>query len=367
MAGQGVLDAPPETDLPDIDWRVPPAGTVRWSVRVPSGRLAALACGRQDRPRVVLAPGITGSKEDFHFLFPVLASAGFRVESCDAAGQYESASAGPEHLPRRHRRWDYELFVDDLIAVLEQGTTPVHLVGHSFQGIVAQLVAVRRPDLVRSLTLLSSPPCVGDALEQVQGWGPLTAMVPAAAVARVVREGILRNVQHVPPGRQRFVTERFRLTRTDAHTASMRLLRHVPDVRRSLRETGIPVLSAVGAQDLWPLELHRRYADDIGAALDLHPGGHSPSETSPYELCGAMLALFEEAAHAPRPRPGPEGGERPGEPTAAQDLLRVGHREGVRGEEDPVPDGVRAHERPAGDGDPEGRVVPDPDAGRQLQ
>ena len=319
MAAHGaqVLEEPLETDLPDIDWRVPPTGSVRWSVRVPSGRLAALACGRTDRPRIVLAPGITGSKEDFHFLFPVLASTGLRVESCDAAGQYESASAGPEHLRPRRRRWDYDLFVDDLIAVLEQGSTPAHLVGHSFQGIVAQLVAVRRPDLVRSLTLLSSPPCVGDALGCVRAWGPLAAVVPAAAVAWTVRQGILRNVQHVPPGRQRFVTDRFRLTRTDAHAASMRLLRHVPDVRRSLRETGIPVLCAVGAQDLWPLELHRRYADDIGAAFSVHPGGHSPSETAPYELCGDMLALFDEAARAPRPRTGPEAGEGPREPAAA--------------------------------------------------
>src|SRR3954454_3490509 len=166
------LLAPPaaqlDSGLPDIDWRRRPDGVVRFSQAVPSGRLAAPAAGSPGPPRIVLAPGVTGSKEDFHFLLPLLAAAGYRVESYDAAGQYESAGAGPECLQPPRRRYDYELFVDDLLAVVLSGETPVHLVGHSFQGIVAQLLTVRLPELVRSLTLLSSPPLVGDALRGVR-------------------------------------------------------------------------------------------------------------------------------------------------------------------------------------------------------
>jgi pimeloyl-ACP methyl ester carboxylesterase len=281
--------------LPDIDWRHRPDGVARFSQAAPSGRLAALAAGPSGRPRIVLAPGVTGSKEDFHFLLPLFAAAGYRVESYDAAGQYESAAAGPEHLQPPQRRYDYALFVEDLRAVIAAGETPVHLLGHSFQGVVAQLLTVRYPELVRSLTLLSSPPLAGDTLRRVRRLGPLTPVVPAVALAWVVRRGVLSNVLRVPPGRQRFLVERFGLTRADAHAASMRLLRQVPDVRAALRETGVPLLLAVGERDLWPLALYRQYAGDIGADLRVYPGGHSPCETTPYELGRDMLALFPAA------------------------------------------------------------------------
>ena len=39
-----------------------------------------------------------------------------------------------------------------IIALIEHGATPVHLVGHSYGGALAVLIAIHRPDLVRSLT-----------------------------------------------------------------------------------------------------------------------------------------------------------------------------------------------------------------------
>ncbi|TDS76867.1 alpha/beta fold hydrolase [Amnibacterium kyonggiense] len=285
---------PEDAALPDVDWTALPDGVARSSRVVPSGRLAGLCAGPRDAVRVVLAPGITGSKEDFRFLLPVLAARGFRAESFDAAGQYQSAAAGPEHLGRG-RSWDYDLFVDDLIAVIEQGGTPVHLLGHSFQGVVAERVAVARPDLVRSLSLLSAPPVPGDALAATRPFGAASRSMPAGALAALIRSTIRGNVQHVPPARQRFVVERFTWTRTDAHAASVALLRRVPDLRAALRATGVPVLLAVGEHDVWPVELHRRYAEELGAVLRVYPGGHSPCETAPHALCRDLLALFETA------------------------------------------------------------------------
>lgn len=286
--------APEDALLPDVDWSVVGPDLRRCAAVVPSGTLAGLAAGDPGAPRVVLAPGITGSKEDFRFILPRLASAGFVAESFDAAGQFESAAAGPHGLGAR-RDWDYRLFADDLIAVLEQGAAPVHLLGHSFQAVVAQLVATERPDLVASLTLLSPPPVAGDALRLTRPVGALSPLLPAAAVASLVRWTIRHNLQHVPPGRQRFVVQRFASTRLDSHVASMRLLRAVPDVRDALRATGIPVLVAVGEHDVWSLDAHRRYAEGLGAVLQVYAGGHSPCETTPYALCRDMLALFQSA------------------------------------------------------------------------
>ena len=103
LFGSGLVDEAARLDaaLPDVDWSVPPSGAVRGRFQAPSGALATLAMGNPDNPRVLLIPGATGSKEDFSLMLPQLAAAGYFVLSCDIAGQYESADAGPEQLTRR--------------------------------------------------------------------------------------------------------------------------------------------------------------------------------------------------------------------------------------------------------------------------
>lgn len=52
-------------------------------------------------------------------------------------------------------RSDYEVDADDVLELLGDGA---HLVGHSYGGVVALVVALRRPDLVHSLTLIEPSP-----------------------------------------------------------------------------------------------------------------------------------------------------------------------------------------------------------------
>src|SRR6185437_3555649 len=52
---------------------------------------------------------------------------------------------------------------DDEAVWIERYLEPgAHLVGHSYGGVIALLAAARRPELVRSLTVLE-PPCLGVA------------------------------------------------------------------------------------------------------------------------------------------------------------------------------------------------------------
>ena len=120
----------------------------------------------------MLIPGATGSKEDFILMLPELAAAGYFVLSCDIAGQYESAQAGPENLVPPRNCYDYELFRDDLLAMLDTDQGAVHVVGYSFAAVVAQLAFVQRPEKFRSLTLISCPPEPGQSLRDVRlaGW-----------------------------------------------------------------------------------------------------------------------------------------------------------------------------------------------------
>lgn len=282
-------------DLPDLDWSSPPEGSERWTFDAPSGPLAALRAGPTDGTRVVLVPGVTGSKEDFHFQFPALAEAGYCVESFDLAGQYESCGAGPERLLPPRSRYDYELFTGDLTAFLEAGGAPAHLLGYSFAGIVAELVAVQRPELVASLTLLSTPPLAGQVFRGVRGLGLLSRAAPAVVIAAAMRWGLLLNTQGVQPGRQRFIERRFSLTRREALRQVMHLMRHVPDVHAALRATPFLKAVAVGNADLWPLRAHTAFATELGAQLLVYPTGHSPCETTPHLLNHDLLSLY--AAH----------------------------------------------------------------------
>ena len=52
---------------------------------------------------------------------------------------------------------DIALEADILEAVIARAGAPVHLVGHSFGGLSALAVALRRPELLQSLTILESP------------------------------------------------------------------------------------------------------------------------------------------------------------------------------------------------------------------
>ncbi|MFW8744972.1 alpha/beta fold hydrolase [Mesorhizobium japonicum] len=256
-------------------------------------------CGRGSRPRAVSSrssrsatpPGVTGSKEDFILIMPALAEAGFFVQAMDLAGQYESGTAGPG----RGRRYDYDLFVDDMVAFLESGTTPVHLLGYSFAGTVAQLVAVRRPDLVRSLALLATPPDPGNGFAHMKRLGPLARIANGSVGAFFMVTGVKLNATKVDPQRLAFVRSRFALTSRRSVSDIIDLMLHAPDVEQQLERLDIPKLVVVGEHDLWPAERAAAMADRIGARFAGYDTGHSPSETAPHQLTRDLLALYATA------------------------------------------------------------------------
>jgi pimeloyl-ACP methyl ester carboxylesterase len=284
-----------DAELPDRDWTVLAEGTVRSTFAAPSGPLAVISLGNPEGQRVLLAPGVTGSKEDFILMMPGLAEAGYYVQSYDLAGQYESHAAGPENLrpPRAH--YDYDLFADDMIAMLESHPGPSHVLGYSFAGNVAQLAFQRRPELFSSLTLLSAPPQPGQGFRGVKRIGPFTGLANGRVGAALMIWGLHRNVTHVPPGRQAFVDHRFSLTRLAAVRDIIELMMRAPDVRGELLAAELPKLVAVGEHDLWPLELHASFAEQIAARLAVYRTGHSPCETTPHQLNRDLLELFERA------------------------------------------------------------------------
>ena len=286
--------------IPDLDWRVFPAGTVRDQFDAPSGKLARVGLGSGARGRVVLFPGVTGSKEDFTLMLPLLAEAGYRVEAYDLAGQYESRDAGPENLDPPRTRYDYPLFIEDLTAVLENGAN-AHVLGYSFAGLVSQLIVAERPELFATLTLLSTPPATGQVFRGVKRIGRFSSLAGPRSGASLLLWGIRNNLNRVPPQRIAFVRARFALTRRESVDDIVGLMMRMPDVADAVRAASVPTLVATGAHDLWPTEQYVAYARRIGAQVAVYETGHSPCETAPHQLVRDMLAMFAEVDGLPDP------------------------------------------------------------------
>jgi pimeloyl-ACP methyl ester carboxylesterase len=284
-----------DSAIPDLDWRAFAPGTERTMFAAPSGDLARVALGPASGPRVVLVPGATGSKEDFVLMMPLFATAGYRVEAFDLAGQYESANAGPWNLQPPRSRYDEQLFLDDLLAVLDDGAGGAHVLGYSFAGTVAALALRQRPDRFASLTLLSAPPEPGQAFRGVKRIGAISNFTTPRQGAALMLWGIRNNLNKVPPKRLAFVRERFALTRRDSVDDIIGLMMRTPDLRADLAASPVPKLVAVGEHDLWPRELHQQFAREIGARFAVYPTGHSPCETAPHQLVRDMRALFGES------------------------------------------------------------------------
>lgn len=296
-AAPPVVDAAEAADarLPDIDWAAVPPGIRTTTFAAPSGSLAMISCGDPEAPPVVMVPGATGSKEDFVLMMPILAAAGFFAVSFDLAGQYQSAGAGPENLDPPRARYDFDLFINDLLAVLRDIGRPAHVVGYSFAGTVAGLAFAREPALFASITLLSCPPLTGQSFRGISRIGPVTGLATGRVGAALIIWGIRRNLVPVPAGRLRFVEARFALTRRQSVSDIVSLMKRNPDFRAPLAAASLPKMVAVGEHDLWPTRLHADFARAIGATLAVYRTGHSPCETAPHQLCRDLTALFGRA------------------------------------------------------------------------
>jgi pimeloyl-ACP methyl ester carboxylesterase len=93
---------------------------------------------------------VHGQLSDYRFWKAIIEAASAKHRVIAYSRRYFFPNPSSESLPRFEDPTD----VPDLIAFIEAlGISPVHLIGHSSGGHAALLVAMQRPDLVRSLVL----------------------------------------------------------------------------------------------------------------------------------------------------------------------------------------------------------------------
>ncbi|MGN6245830.1 MAG: alpha/beta hydrolase [Motilibacteraceae bacterium] len=288
-----------------------PAGTERVEVATGWGALAALEA-RPDgavssvRAAALLVPGFTGSKEDFIAVLPLLAQRGVHVIAVDQRGQHES--------PHATDPADYDvapLGRDALAAaaVLRErsGQDRVHLLGHSFGGLVARAATLQAAepasphrDLLASLTLL----CSGPADVPEPGAGRLRllagalAQVDLATIWAVMRQLDAENgVLEPAPDVQAFLERRWLATDAAQLLRVTEQLLGEPDrtdaLRAAVDDLGLPVLVARGEDDdAWAHDAQADMARRLGARHEvIAQAAHSPAAERP-ETTADLLATY---------------------------------------------------------------------------
>lgn len=107
--------------------------------------------GPADGEVVVLLHGFPERSSMWRQVARLLHAQGYRTVAMDQRGYSTGAR------PRRRRGYTLPLLVGDAAALIERIGAPVHLVGHDWGAAVAWAVAMKRPDLLRTLTALSVP------------------------------------------------------------------------------------------------------------------------------------------------------------------------------------------------------------------
>jgi pimeloyl-ACP methyl ester carboxylesterase len=292
-----------------------PDGVRRAVIDTDRGTFAALEAlpgtGICERQAALLVPGYTGSKEDFLSVLRQLAAAGRRVVAIDMRGQYETP--GPRH-PDAYAPAALGLDIAAIItAELATGPQGVHLLGHSFGGLVARETLLAGSARIGSLTLMSS--------------GPAGLIGPRA----VVLHRVLAAVAGLPAPRLRAEIERLWDTQlapqasadgtTDEVVAFLRerMLRSCPAGLRSMGQHllaapdrtdelasrgGVPILVLYGEDDeAWEPAAQEEMALRLRADRVCIPGAaHAPAVEAP-ETTASALTAFWNAAEARQRRP----------------------------------------------------------------
>ena len=265
-----------------------------------AGPLVALDTGGDGGSGIVLlVAGFTGTKEDFAPLLLPLCEAGYRAVALDQRGQYESS--GPDDVDA----YTVRDLAGDVVRVAhelaDEAGGPLHLVGHSFGGLVCRAAVIDEPSLFATFTLLGSGPSelTGHRAGLLDHLAPLLEAGGVQLVADTLDQLAMTDpkAQAVPAPTRAFLRERF-LRNTAAGLRGMaEAMTSEPDRVDELAATGVPLLVAHGiADDAWSPEVQADMARRLGARHEVIAGSiHSPAVENPARTMQILLDFWAGA------------------------------------------------------------------------
>ena len=271
------------------------AGLIRRRIDLPNGPLAALEShpDGESLGTVLLVPGFTGSKEDFRFVLPLLAAAGWLAISIDQRGQYESP--GPDDAAA----YSVPALGRDLLQVVARlDAGPLYVVGHSFGGLVTRSAVLQRPAAFAGHVLMDSGPAAlpaprADVLSLLR---PILDEGGLVAVWEAMQAVAAGDPRRIPVPIDPLDFQRTRLLGGSA--AGLKgmgdALLTEPDRVAELAATGVRTLVVYGERDdAWPPSVQAQMADRLGAEAVIIRGSiHSPAAENPADTARALTEFF---------------------------------------------------------------------------
>ncbi|NUT34172.1 MAG: alpha/beta hydrolase [Hamadaea sp.] len=267
------------------------------------GRIAYDIAG--EGPLVILGHGLADTRKAYRFLAPQLVAAGYRVANADLRGHGESSTGWATYT-----RTDT---AHDLIALIRHLGGPAVLIGHSFAGASAAIVAAQAPELVTAIEQIDpgtrAPKIkLGDVTGRfVKG---ITLIVAAMSFKST---GIWKSYLRVAYPGQRPADFEAYLTELQANlrepgrmTAAQKMgFATAADAEAALAQVKCPALVVMG--DLDP-DFHSPRAEAEGIAATMPAGiaevamiegaGHYPHAQFPAAVAGVVLPFLSNHARA---------------------------------------------------------------------
>ncbi|MDZ7629998.1 MAG: alpha/beta fold hydrolase [Gemmatimonadaceae bacterium] len=245
-----------------------------------------------DGPPVVFSHGVLWSTALFAPQVAALRGT-YRCVSYDHRGQGRSDDTSARTIP-------IEQVYEDQVALIESlGAGPVHLVGLSMGGFAAMRVAARRPELLRSLTLLETTCTAETVINLPRYWGlnMTAAIFGVGSVIGPVMQSLVGRTVLQDPARASDVAG-WRAALAGNRRTIVRAMRGVmwrKSVTHEMPQIVTPTLIIVGEEDVAtpPAKAEQLHALIRGSTLvRIARAGHSATLEAPAAVNEAMASFL---------------------------------------------------------------------------
>jgi pimeloyl-ACP methyl ester carboxylesterase len=273
-------------------------------IEIDGGRIAYDVTG--EGPTVVLAHGMGTTRNAYRFLVPKIVAAGYRVVNVDLRGHGESSMGWSSYT-----RTDT---ANDLIAVIRQVGGPAVVVGNSFSGGSATIVAAQAPELVTAIVEM----CPFTRVPKVDVLALLRNRHHRKGVLLLLRTAMTGSVKtwtryldvaypgQKPADYEANLAELLVNLRAGGMTAARRMGMSQPtDAQAQLPNVHCPTLIMMGASDPdWAdpeaeaKAIVAAMPDGVGRYVMVEGAGHYPHTQFPDRVAAALLPFLAEHVNA---------------------------------------------------------------------